>query len=252
MNALLEKIEGIVIRTRDYGETHKIVTLMTREKGKIGVMARGAKKPKSRMSSVTQPFIHGMYLLQIGSGLGSMSQGEMISSLRSIREDIIKTAYASYLAELTDKLVDEKQPDPFIYEQFLQTLTWMNEGKDAEILSLMYELKLFKKAGFAPIVDRCVNCGKEDGPFNFSILEGGFLCFRCKHRDQDAFGLSETLARLLRLFLHMDVRRLGQISMKDENKKLLRQIIDEYYDRYGGYFIKSKKFLKQLDLFKNE
>ncbi|MBH0229908.1 DNA repair protein RecO [Halobacillus yeomjeoni] len=246
---MLEKIEGIVIRTRDYGETHKIVTLLTREKGKIGIMARGAKKPKSRMASITQPFIHGMFLIQIGSGLGSLSQGEMMSSLRSIREDIVKTAYASYLAELTDKLIDEKQPDPFIFEQFLQTLVWMNEDKDPVILSLMYELKLFKKAGFAPVVDQCVNCGNVEGPFSFSIVEGGLLCFRCKHKDPEAFGLSEPLPKLLRLFLHMDARRLGQISMKDTNKKLLRKIMDEYYDRYGGYFLKSKKFLNQLDLF---
>ncbi|GGF07704.1 DNA repair protein RecO [Halobacillus andaensis] len=246
---MLEKIEGIVIRTRDYGETHKIITLFTREKGKIGVMARGAKKPKSRMASVTQPFIHGQFLIQIGSGLGSLSQGEMVTSLRSIREDIIKTAYASYLAELTDKLVDEKKPDPFLYEQLLQTFVWMAEGKDCEILSMMYELKMYRKAGFAPKVDACLNCGAADGPFSFSVVEGGFLCFRCKQMDPQAYGLTEPLAKLLRLFLHMDVKRLGQVSMKDENKKKLRMLMDEYYERYGGYFLKSKKFLKQIDLF---
>ncbi|MFZ0370358.1 MAG: DNA repair protein RecO [Halobacillus sp.] len=246
---MLEKVEGIVIRTRDYGETHKIVTFFTREKGKIGVMARGAKKPKSRTSSVTQPFIHGMYLIQIGSGLGSLSQGEMITSLRSIREDIVKTAYASYLAELVDKLIDEKQPDPFMYEQFLQTLLWMNEGKDAAVLSMIYELKLFKKAGFSPVVDHCINCGSQEGPYSFSILEGGLLCYRCKHKDPNAYALPDPLPKLLRIFVHMDVKRLGQISMKEKNKKILRLILDEYYDQYGGYLLKSKKFLKQLDLF---
>ncbi|UOR12280.1 DNA repair protein RecO [Halobacillus amylolyticus] len=247
---MLEKVEGIVIRTRDYGETHKIVTLMTREKGKIGVMARGAKKPKSRMTSVTQPFIHGHYLIHIGSGLGSLSQGEVTTSLRSIREDIVQTAYASYMAELTDKLIEEKQPDPFIYEQLLQSLIWMAEGKDPEILSMMYELKLYKKGGFAPSVNGCMGCGNDQGPFSFSIREGGLLCNRCKQLDPEAYGLPDPLAHLLRVFLHMDVRRLGQISMKEENKKKLRRLLDEYYDRYGGYFLKSKKFLKQLDLFK--
>lgn len=249
MSALLEKVEGIVIRTRDYGETHKIVTLLTRDKGKVGVMARGAKKPKSRTSSVTQPFIHGMFLIHIGSGLGSLSQGEMISSLRTIREDIVKTAYASYLAELTDKLMEEKKPDTFIYEQFLQSLIWLHEGKDPSIVTMMYELKMFKKAGFAPIVDHCVHCGRGEGPFSFSIREGGLLCFRCKDKDLDAYGLPDPLPKLLKVFLHMDARRLGQISMKEQNVKLLRQILDEYYDQYGGYLMKSKKFLKQIDLF---
>ncbi|MFD1018791.1 DNA repair protein RecO [Thalassobacillus hwangdonensis] len=247
---MFDKIEGVVLRSRDYGETHKIITLLTREKGKIGVMARGAKKPKSRMSSITQPFIHGLYLVQIGSGLGSLSQGEMMSSLRGIREDIVKTAYASFLAELTDKLMEEKRPDPFIYEQFLQTLLLINDGKDAEVLTMMYELKIYTKAGFAPHVHSCVNCGSTESPFSFSIKEGGFLCVRCKHIDPEAYGLPDNLAKLLRVFKHMDVARLGNISVKDENKKRLRMLIDAYYDQYGGYFIKSKKFLDQLDLFK--
>ncbi len=65
---MLQKCEGIVLRTTDYGETNKIVTLYTREWGKIGVMARGAKKPKSRLSAITQPFTYGYFLMQKGNG----------------------------------------------------------------------------------------------------------------------------------------------------------------------------------------
>lgn len=61
---MLTKCEGIVLRTNDYGETNKIVTLLTREHGKIGVMARGAKKPNSRLSAVSQPFLYGSFLMQ--------------------------------------------------------------------------------------------------------------------------------------------------------------------------------------------
>ncbi|WP_181350637.1 DNA repair protein RecO [Thalassobacillus sp. CUG 92003] len=247
---MLEKIEGIVLRTRDYGETHKIVTLLTREKGKIGVMARGAKKPKSRMSSITQPFIHGQFLIQIGSGLGQLSQGEMLTSLRAVREDIVLTAYAAYIAELTDKLVEEKAPDPYLFQQFLQTLIWFSEGKDPETLVLMYEIKLYQKGGFAPHVSACVHCGESQGPFAFSIAEGGFLCTQCRYKDSEAIGLPEELAKLLRLFTLIDISRVGNISIKEENKQRLRQLMDRYYDQYGGFFLKSRKFLDQLDLFK--
>ncbi|GGC92012.1 DNA repair protein RecO [Thalassobacillus devorans] len=249
---MFEKVEGIVLRTKEYGETHKIVTLFSREKGKFGIMAKGAKKPKSRMASITQPFIHGHYLVQTGRNLGSLSQGEVISSLRGVREDIIKTAYAAYLAEMTDKMVEDKQPDPFLFQQFLQTLIWITEDKDPEILTMMYELKLYKKAGFAPQLEVCVNCSNENGPFSFSVKEGGFLCFRCKHIDPEAYGLTEKMASLLRLFAHVDVARVGNITIKEENKRKIRRLMDAYYDYYGGYYIKSKKFLKQLDLFKPE
>lgn len=82
---MLQKCEGIILRTTDYGETNKIVTILTREWGKYGVMANGAKKPKSRLSAITQPFTYGYFLVQRGSGMGSLQQGEIISSLRSLK-----------------------------------------------------------------------------------------------------------------------------------------------------------------------
>ncbi|WP_077625030.1 DNA repair protein RecO [Sediminibacillus massiliensis] len=247
---MFEKVEGVILRTRDYGETHKIVTILTKQFGKISAIARGAKKPKSRMAAVTQPFIHGQFLLQLGSGLGSLQQGEVLASLRPIREDIIKTAYATYLAELTDKLLDEKQPDLFIYKQLLNTFQWISEDKDAEVLTIIYELKMYRKAGFAPNVKECVNCGNPNGPFSFSISEGGYLCPRCRYLDGEAVPLSERLSKVLFILSEIDTERVGNISIKPENKELLKQLMEAYYDRYGGYYIKSKNFLKQLDMLK--
>ncbi|MGE0992705.1 DNA repair protein RecO, partial [Bacillus sp. GMa5/2] len=77
---MFQKVEGIVIRTTDYGETNKIVTIFSRELGKISAMARGAKKPKSRLASVSQLMTHGHFLIQMGSGLGTLQQGEIIST----------------------------------------------------------------------------------------------------------------------------------------------------------------------------
>ncbi|KGP73163.1 DNA repair protein RecO [Pontibacillus yanchengensis] len=248
---MLQKVEGIVIRTGNYGETHKIVTLFTRERGKIAVMAKGAKKPKSKMSAITQPFVHASFLIQIGSNMGTLYQGEVLQSLRSIREDIIKAAYAAYISELTDKLVEENQPDPFLYQQLLQTMVWMTEDKDLDILLYMYELKMYKKGGFAPELNQCVNCGRTEGPYTFSVMEGGLLCRFCNHIDNESFTLPDTIIKLLRMCLLVDVTRIGNISVKDENKQRIREILDLYYERYGGYFLKSKKFLNQLDWLKD-
>nr|WP_093216942.1 DNA repair protein RecO [Sediminibacillus albus] len=245
---MFDKAEGIILRTQDYGETHKIVTLLTKESGKTGVVARGAKKPKSRMAAITQPFIHGQFLFQTGRNLGNLQQGEVLNSFRPIREDIVKTAYATYLAELTDKLIEPKHYDPFLFHQLLQTFTWISEGKDAEILTIIYELKIYQKAGFAPTLHECVNCGNKQGPYAFSVKEGGYLCTKCRYIDDHAIQLPEKLAKVFSMFSAIDMERVGNISIKPENKRLLLQLMDAYYEQYGGYFIKSKKFLKQLDL----
>lgn len=249
VSKLLKKVEGIVIRTNDYGETNKIVTLFTREMGKIGVMARGAKKPQSRLTSLSQVFIYGDFLVQMGSGLGTLQQGEIISSFRGLREDLYKAAYAAYIVELTDKLTEEKKTNPYLFELLYQTLNFMNEGMDFEILTYIYEMKMLNIAGIYPKLDGCVICSNTEGKFAFSIREGGFICHRCNHLDPHSMQISPATLKLLRLFYYFDLNRLGKISVKDATKKEIKAVISSLYDEYSGLSLKSKRFLKQLDQF---
>src|SRR5699024_523166 len=122
---------------------------------------------------------------------------------------------------------------------------WIAENEEVEIPIMMYELKLFNKGGFAPTVDHCINCGESATNYSFSIREGGLLCNRCDHMDDHAIKLPETLAKLFHLFLQVGLERIGTISVSEKNKALLRKIIDAYYDQYGSYTLKTRKFLKQ-------
>ncbi|WP_251555026.1 DNA repair protein RecO [Neobacillus muris] len=248
---MLQKCEGIVIRTTDYGETNKIVTIYTREWGKIGVMARGAKKPNSRLSSISQLFTYGYFLVQRGTGLGSMQQGEIITSMRSITEDLFLTAYASYIVELTDKCTEEKKPNPFHFELLYQTLNYMNEGFDPDVLMNIYEMKMLNVLGLYPTLNQCSVCGNTDGHFSFSIREGGFICHRCIGKDPYHFKITPATVKLLRLFYYMDLSRLGNISVKDQTKAELKQVISAYYDEYSGLHLKTKKFLDSMDKFRH-
>jgi DNA repair protein RecO (recombination protein O) len=249
---MLQKCEGIVIRTTDYGETNKIVTLYTREWGKIGVMARGAKKPNSRLSAITQLFTHGYFLVSRGSGLGSVQQGERISSFRSIGKDIFLTAYASYIVELTDKCTEDKKPNPFHFELLFQTVNYLNEGYDPVILMHIYEMKMLNSMGLYPILNQCSVCGSTDGHFSFSIREGGFICERCLGKDPYHIKISQVTVKLLRLFYYFDLSRLGNISVKEETKAELKNVITAYYEENSGLYLKTKKFLNSMDKFRND
>ncbi len=248
MTVVIEKVEGIILRTNDYSETHKIISLFTKERGKIGLVARGAKKPRSRMAAITQPFVYGSFLIQPSKNLGSLQQGEIIDSMRSIREDIVKTAYAAYIAELTDKVLEQNEPDVYLWEQFLHTMERLSVDDESEIITMIYELKIFHKGGFAPELRGCVHCGKEQHITHFSVGEGGFLCSDCHHMDPSATPLNEKLFQVLRVIRYADIDRIGNISIKEENRKKLRLMLNEYYDQYGGFYLKSRKFLQQLDL----
>ncbi|WP_077215403.1 DNA repair protein RecO [Bacillus dakarensis] len=248
---MLEKCEGIVIRTNHYGETNKVVTLYTREWGKVGVMARGAKKPNSRLAAITQPFTYGYFLVQRGKGLGGLQQGDMISSMRHIKEDIFLTAYASYIVDLTDKSCEEKKPNPFLFELVHQTLNYINEGYDPEILTNIFEMKMLNTIGLYPVLNKCAVCGSGDGNFSFSIRENGLICHRCLHKDPYHFKISQATVKLLRLFYYIDLSRLGNISVKEETKRELKRVISAYYDEYSGLQLKTKKFLNQMNQLDN-
>ncbi|RID89455.1 DNA repair protein RecO [Peribacillus asahii] len=248
---MFQKCEGIVIRRSDYGENNKVITIYTREFGKIGVMARGASKPNSRLASVTQLFCYGYFLVTPSTGLGSLQQGEMVDSMRFIREDLFATAYASYIIELLDRSVDDKKANPYLFELLYQTLHYINEEYDPEVLKFIFEMKMLPVNGIHPVLNQCALCAETEGVFAFSLREAGFICHRCFDKDPYHLKLSPAAVKLLRLFYYFDLSRLGNISVKPETKKELQKIIDAYYEEYSGLHLKSKRFLKQLDSMKD-
>ncbi|MDQ0213912.1 DNA repair protein RecO (recombination protein O) [Oikeobacillus pervagus] len=248
---MFQKCEGIVIRTTNYGESNKITTIFSREFGKIGLMARGAKKPNSRLSAITQLFTHGQFLFQKTSGLGTLQQGEMTTTMRNIKEDLIRTSYASYIVELLDKGVEDRKPNPYLFELLLQTLQYIHEGYDNEIVTNIFEMKMLQVIGISPELNQCVHCGEREGRFAFSIRENGFLCHRCFEVDPYLLPISQATAKLLRLFYYFDLNRLGDIHVKEQTKKEIRTVISMYYDEYSGLYLKSRRFLEQMERMKD-
>ncbi|GAB7386328.1 DNA repair protein RecO [Bacillaceae bacterium] len=245
---MLVKSEGIVLRSTNYGEGDKILTLFTREHGKIGLVAKGARKPKSRLAAVSQLFTYGHYLYFAGAHLATLSQGEIIDSFREIRQDLQKAAYAAYIVELLDKLTEERERNPFLFQLLYQTLSYLDEGKDAEILTRIFEVKMLQAAGLRPRLDGCLRCRADEGPFFFSVREGGLLCARCKEQaGTPAVVLSTPAAKLLRLFQYFDLMRLGNIAVKKETRAQLKQALHAFIDEHTGLRFKARSFIDQLE-----
>ncbi|SDW88176.1 DNA repair protein RecO [Paenibacillus sp. CF384] len=241
------RVEGIVIRSMDYGEGNKIITLLTNTHGKIGIVVRGAKKLKSRHGSLAQLFTHGEYLFFRNSGLGTLTHGEIIESHHVLREQLDKTAYSSYAVELVDRALQEEDLGSFMYEQLKACLIAIGEGKDLLITIQLFEMKILAAAGYAPDLSACISCGNESGPMALSVRGGGIICGRCRYKDTSAIELSEGALKLLRLFWQLDMRRLGNIQVKDETKQQLKHIMRSLMDTHIGLQLKSRSFLDQMD-----
>ncbi|CAG7620070.1 DNA repair protein RecO [Paenibacillus allorhizosphaerae] len=241
------RVQGIVIRSMDYGEGNKIITLLTREHGKLSVVARGAKKVKSRYGSSVQLFTFGDYLFFKSGQLGTLNHAEIIEPYHKIREELHRAAHASYLAELTDRMLGDQEGQPFIFDQLKGSLTAVQEDKDFAIVDHLFEMKMLMFAGYTPELTQCVVCSEHAEAAAFSVGLGGMLCERCILRDPQAIRISSGILKMLRLFIQADVRRLGQIDVKPQSKELLKQLMRSYMDTHVGLRLKSRDFLDQMD-----
>lgn len=244
---MLNKWEGIVLRTMPYGESNKIVTIFTREAGKVTTMASGAKKPRSQLSAVTQLFTHGSFLVRKGRGMGTLSQGEPISSMRFIREDLEATAYASYIVEIIDRLTEENERYHGVYDLLHEALQAINEEFDPEAISLFVEWKMLPIGGIHPIVHECANCHATEGEFAFSFKEIGFLCHRCFSLDRHLVRITPTQLKLIRTFYTVPIHQIGDLTLKKETKNFMKKIVRTIYDEQLGVWFKSRAFLDQLE-----
>ncbi|MGZ4121746.1 MAG: DNA repair protein RecO [Tumebacillaceae bacterium] len=244
----MRKVEAIVLRTIDYGENNKILTLLTPQLGKIAAMARGAKKPASEIGAISQPFTYGSYLLMIGDkGMGTVAQGESIDSFRSIREDLFKTAYASYLAELADRFTEERQPSQGLFLLLLTMYSYLAEGKDPEVLARLFEVKMLDMGGIQPDLYHCAHCYKPlETSIRFSIMHGGPLCGNCHGADERSVWIKPVALKILQTFQMIDVRRLGETRIGPDVKRQLGKVLRQYYDEYSGIQLRSRAFLDQL------
>ncbi|MRN55712.1 DNA repair protein RecO [Paenibacillus monticola] len=247
---MLHRVEGIVIRSMDYGEGNVIITLCTENAGKVGVLVRGAKKVKSRHAALIQLFTVGQFVFfRTNGGLGTLNSGEIIHSHHPLREDLIKAAYASYACELLDRVLHDDETGSFWFRQLSACLNALQDNKEPSVIINVYEMKILQTAGYGPQLDGCVICGEEkpDEQLLLSPRLGGVLCRSCKHNDPPAMEVSPRALKLLRLFARLDLNRLGNVDVKESTREELKLIMRAFMDMQLGLKLKSQNFLDQLD-----
>lgn len=250
---MLHRVEGIVIRSMDYGEGNAIITLCTENAGKVGVLVRGAKKTKSRHAALIQLFTVGDFVFfRNNGGLGTLNSGEISKSHHPLREDLTKAAYASYACELLDRVLHDEETGSFWFRQLTACLNALEEGKEPGVIINVFEMKILQAAGYGPGLDTCIICGadKPDEQLLVSPRLGGVLCRSCKHNDPPAMEISARALKLLRLFARLDLTRLGSVDVKESSRDELKKIMRAFMDVQLGLKLKSQNFLDQLDKYK--
>lgn len=238
------ELEGIVIDEKPYGESSKILNIITKDKGVIGVLAKGAKRLKSPLRSISERFCYANFNVSYKENkLSTLISADVINPFRNIKKDIKKLSYLNFLSELTSGVIKQNN-DKRIYDIYLSSILKIEEGFDPVVITNILELKFLSFLGVSPKLNGCVLCGNEN-VVTISSDKGGFVCK--KHALNDYIVSAKTI-KLIRLLEYVDISKISKLDVSEEVKKEMNDFLDDYYDRYTGLYLKSKKFLKSIDI----
>lgn len=172
----LYRDEGIVLRTHKLGEADRIVSLLTRQHGKVRAVAKGVRKTKSRFGSRLEPTMHLELLFFEGRGdLDIVTQAETIDHFRAVRDDLDRLTRAVSMLEAADQLSLEGEANPALYQMLLGALRVL-AARSGPLVVPGFFLKVLALEGFRPVVDRCVECGGNERLVAFDAESGGTRC----------------------------------------------------------------------------
>ncbi len=231
----LYKTEAIVLRDYDLGEQDKIVIFYSRRYGKMKVIAKGARRIKSRFAALVQPLSYNSVVIHKAtrSGLDVLSECKINYSFIGIRKNLLRFAYSCYLAELIDKFLGQEQPNTRLFELLVKTLFCLERIRIRNLSLLMrsFEIKLLKILGYGLYLSRCINCGKERGKIQFlfiSIKLGGLLCGDCQKEDKNRLGVSKKTVLLMDYLLYSSLKKIVQQNFDKAIEIELEAILKKY------------------------
>lgn len=240
--------EAIVLRRSDFGEADRMLTLYSREFGKIRALAKGARKPQTRKSGHVELFMRSNFMFAKGKNIDIVTQAELIEAYPAIRENLVRTTYASYVVELLDNFTVEEDRDLRKYELLAKALGWIAEASDLRLAARFYELRLLSLAGYQPQLFFCVSCGEEiqEQDQFFSAESGGLLDPACRPADRQAQPVSAAAIKVLRYLQTRSWETVKALSLRTPLQRELEMVM-LYYLRYVlERNLKSIEFLQRL------
>jgi DNA repair protein RecO (recombination protein O) len=195
---------AVVLRCRPFGESDKIVSLLTKDFGKISGIAKGAMRSRRRFVNSLEPLalVNVRFQDRPHSGLVFILTADLTLGYRQLVKNLDSICHAAYMAEITDGLVGEREENAAVYQHLSDSLRHLDLC-GASLRSLIaYELKLLRLVGYQPVLDKCRRCSKE--PCNpvaqtwfFSSMDGGVLCDSCAVASRDTLPLSSKAREVL-------------------------------------------------------
>ncbi len=242
------RVEAVVLRHSNWGEADRLLVLYTREQGKLRAVAKGARRPRSRKAGHLEPFTCVKLMLARGRDLWIVTQAETVDAYLPLREDLIRTGHAAYVAELIDRFTYEEGENRQLYLLLVDTLHRLTGEEDVFAAVRYFEIHLLDLLGFRPQLFTCVKCGQEIQAEDqyFSALLGGVLCPRCGRISASARPVSMEALKFLRHFqrsTYPEAQRANpEPALRHEMEALLQYYLTYLLERR----LNTPDFLRQV------
>jgi DNA repair protein RecO (recombination protein O) len=220
--------QGLILKTMKLGEADRIVTVLTQGEGKVRAVAKGVRKTKSRFGGRLEPFTHVDLLLYRGRELDIVTQADILSPFRRLREDYDRFTAASLICEAAEKISEERERNARLFLLVLNSLRGLEDpASDARSTSDSFLLRLASLSGFRPSLEACAECGAA-AVKRFSVHQGGMVCDRC--RDGGAISVGEGTVPYM-LSLLDETIQIAEDRVRNEAGAIIRNYLEHHMNR---------------------
>lgn len=237
------KTRGIIIKRSNFSEADRLVTIFTEKHGIVRVIAKGVRKPLSKLSGNIELFCLTDFLFAEGRNLDIVSGAEIIKCYFKMRNGLETTSKSFYFSEIIEKMLAENQAHPRIFVLLENVLENLNE-KNSKLLISFFEINFLADIGYLPELYKCVKCGKklEEKNNYFSFSDGGIVCADCKTGDQP---ISNQAIKTLRLFLAKEISIIEKIRLDKKLATEIEEITSMCLKHIHQQEFKSRRFIKE-------
>lgn len=223
-------IQGLVLRVTDYNDRDALLTVLTRNHGKLTVKARGLRRKNSPLTAPCQLLAFGEFTLFEYRGMYTINEASSIELFQNLRRDLVKLSLGTYFAQVAEVISQEDMPNPELQSLVLNCLYALSKLDTPEDqVKAVFELRAASLAGYAPDLFGCHVCGSQS-PDRFDISAGRLECAGCRSADSGGLRMPVLPAVLdaMRYIVLCEPRRLFAFQAGAQTLELLAQLTESY------------------------
>jgi len=240
--------EAIIIKKIKLGEADRIITLYTPHLGKIRAVAKGVRRPRSKLAGHLELLTHSLVSLARGRNLDTITGSQTINSFLPLKSDLWLTSYALYATEIVDQFTADDIENYPLFQLLLDIMFRLCQAGDKELVLRYFELHLLNAVGYRPQLQQCVSCHTALTPVtnSFCSSAGGMLCPGCSQSQPLTYPLSVNALKVLRFLQNSDYNTASKLKMNPELSHELEGVMRDYLKYLLEREVKSAIWLDTL------